>query len=430
MFRRTTILFILLPLYFSLTLVLPATVPVRIGFVGLDRTMTSTHHLQRMYASLDTHIPVYVSYRDHESLTVERMQQNELLKGYEQIHTAIEEADGDSREVALSSRTASAQPEDIELSDSVTLVQLDIPTALVEGIADGDDIIIDHVMVSEQVDVLLMVVIEPYDVLTQVNVTAFRSDGDVTVVYEHVAIPSDIDKLMYEALVTTLSYFNRSPLGLVRVSGGPPGMGVSVDDEVKTISDTLVVLEPGMRRLEFSAPGYESSTSIVEVDPQAVTYLKIDMDRIIGPPVLVTSDSGATDVTISHRISQRVPFVWEGQETPFALYAQEEGKGMLTMRFTEPVQEIHLSMRPQWIDPVYATARAQDSTYAALGRTLLFGALTIVVESISRTVASYTQDRTLWQPFLLGAAGATAVSLFDTSVRLFAYYQKTKYSSR
>jgi hypothetical protein len=65
-----------------------------------------------------------------------------------------------------------------------------------------------------------------------------------------------------------------------------------------------------------------------------------------------------------------------------------------------------------------------------LGRTLLFGAAAIIVDSISRSVASYTQDLAVWQPILLASVGALAVSSLDTGVRLFAYYQKTKYSSR
>ena len=82
------------------------------------------------------------------------------------------------------------------------------------------------------------------------------------------------------------------------------------------------------------------------------------------------------------------------------------------------------------MDETGQVSRAQSQLYTSLGRTLLFGALAIIFDSVASSVAQQPQDLTAWQPFLLASGGALAVSAMDTGLRLFAYYQKTKYSSR
>lgn len=423
--------FILLPLFIFAMTILPAATPVRIGFVGIDKTRTSTNHIEKIFSLLAAQDDSDFFYEKYRALISNRIMRNQDLSNLTKRHETIEEADGNSE--AFEQSKALVTPAEVNAQSSSSVVewiQLDISSTLARALVIQDMTVSDYVLKSNQLDLLIICVIEPLDTLVRLRIREFQSDGVSRILYEGIAVPSEVRTLVPEAIVTTISAYKRSSIGLLQLEQVSPGLTVAVDGEQVEIQDTLLVLEEGTRNLVFSALGFKSRAITVEIQSESVQEVEIALSRIDGPPLLITSDSGMAEITIPYVLTKQVPVVWESQQYPFVLYAQEEGRRLLTVQHAQPVEEVNISLHPLWMVPVYGTAREQEAMYASLGRTMLLGGLTIILDSVSRSVASYTDDLRMWQPAILGAAGAMAVSLFDTGTRLFAYYQKTKYSSR
>lgn len=432
MVGRKSTLCILLILFTVVTTVLPAVTPVRIGLLGVDLTGTSSSHLQQIFSFVSSQDSGQFTYASYEALVENRLAKTRALDELVRNHRLIEESDGDSLVVA--ERDDSNEEELLSQQESNNLVEwiiIDESDPLRTALARKDGIVADYMMKAYKIDLLLVCVVEHFEPLLRLRIEEFRSDGITRLVYEDLVISSELATLKEPAMLAIMSAYRGSPIGMVHLNSTPPGLSVSVDGgEKQRVRDSLMVLSEGEHVLVFSAPGYEEKTQSVSVESGSVEKLKVELEKVEGPPVLITSDSGYTDITIPHVIDKQVPFIWESQHNPFVLYAIEDGKRLATYQFTEPIDEVNISLQPQWLDPVYGTARAQEDLYASLGRTLILGGLTIILDSVSRSVASYTNDLRMWQPAILGAAGAMAVSLFDTGAGLFAYYQKTKYSSR
>ena len=88
--------------------------------------------------------------------------------------------------------------------------------------------------------------------------------------------------------------------------------------------------------------------------------------------------------------------------------------------------EIEINLNPLWMEQGVIIRSSQNKFYQALGRSLILAGGTILVDTLSRTFS----QQPLWQPLVWATLGAFALSTFDASYQLFAYYQKTKYSSQ
>jgi hypothetical protein len=286
-------------------------------------------------------------------------------------------------------------------------------------------------MNSQRLDVLLVCSIEPFDSFYRVRIDQYvGSESEHTRLFDAVAQPFEVYTLLPQVFLELLNYYSGTGIGLLHVSSTVPGISVAVDGKHVPLVDAFLPLSSGTYSITASAPGYADVSVIQRVENGVIGELPLSISRVDGPPVLIVSDSHVATISIPGGPTGMSPLVWNAQKTPFVLYAQEDGWRSLTMQFSEPVELIRVSHQPAWMDQTHGIGRTQSSLYGSLGRTLLFGAAAIIVDSISRSVASYTQDLAVWQPILLASVGALAVSSLDTGVRLFAYYQKTKYSSR
>lgn len=391
---------------------------VNMGWVAVDH-IGSKGVVEEVFEVVGDHLADYVSIDPYVPLALERIEHKVQLEALQERHESIASSDGDSTRVETP--VAEANP----LVEGVQWNMMDLPRALEVPLTKGDRTIIRYVMDRWDLDVLLVGVVEPFDVLSRLRIVEYRSDGSVSNVHDALSANDSIPSLVPQAIATTMDYFSPLPLGIVQLSKVVPGLAI---DGVPF--DRYLVKESGTYELTATAPGYDVQKLPVAVESSQVTTAVVELKQQVGDPLLVTSESGLGFITIEHVVEQQVPFVWRSRKTPFSLHAEEPGFIPLDLMYDDVGKEIILDFQPLWMNPVFGTKRMQDEVYASLGRTLVATALVVVLDSVSRTVVSYSGDWVPWQPVMLGAVGATAVSAFDTLSRLFAYYQKTKYSSR
>ena len=310
---------------------------------------------------------------------------------------------------------------------SIVLERVTVQERTADALRQSDALVADYLMKRDGLDVLLVCILEPFQMLSRLRIVEFRSDGSSLSVHEGLSLPQDSDTLKYPALLDVVSHYLEEERSLAVFDRNAPGLTIRLDGTVVPHTRDMVLLPPGEHTLELSALGTKVEQVSLSLQPNSVERVSLRLEEATGFALLVNSFSGTAQVSIPfHGVSQ-VPVVADALQSPLVLHGREEGLLSQTLHIAEPIDEIVLSFQPQWMDPVQGTGREQRSMYASLGRSLLLGGLTILIDSLSRSV---TSDPSAWQPAILASAGACAVSLFDTGFRLFAYYQKTKYSSR
>lgn len=411
---RYLILLVLFALLGSTSL--SATEMVRIGLVTVHATSGNQSLLQDLSDRIENTLQQRPAGTSYNTLIAHRLQQESMRAELKRMHDSKEVIDPMQHEV-----------ENREGPFPIVIERITVQDETARALRQSDELVADFLMKREGLDVLLVCIFEPFQMLSRIRITEFRSDGSYLSVHEGLSLPQDSDTLRYPAVLDVISHYQEEELSLVVFDRSAPGLTIRLDGKLVEHTGNMLLLSPGEHTLEVSALGIETERVSISLQPNSIERVSLRLDEREGFALLVTSFSGTAQVSIPSYGSRQVPVIVESVKAPLVLYARDQGLTFQTLHITKPIEEITLSLQPQWMDPVQGTAREQRSMYASLGRSLLLGGLTILIDSLSRSV---TSDPSAWQPVILASAGACAVSLFDTGSRLFAYYQKTKYSSR
>ncbi len=316
-----------------------------------------------------------------------------------------------------------------EEASAFTWEALELPHVVTRALASGDTAVADFIMKSHRLEALLICVLEPLESIYRLRIDEFRSDGSVVNIYETVTLRADEENAVLTALLPILSYYGSQDAGVVSIQSNTPGLSLDINGEEFPQHTQHIVLPVGTYELHATAPEREERVYTIDLASGEIVSLDINLPVLSGNPLLITSYH-TLDIVIPQITQTQVPVLIQEISPPFVVYARKQGEPVRTIHVAESTEEIYLSLQPPWMDSVHGSMRSQSAVYASLGRTLLLGGLTVLIDSISRSMASYTGSTSPWQPALIASSGALALSLFDTGVRLFAYYQKTKYSSR
>lgn len=397
---------------------------LRFGFLTVDHTGTQSNFGDRIARYVSFHLGDVLEPARFAYLGEQRITQEKLLQQLQSTHNALSTSDG-----YIVRKEQAEEPDESSFSLVWETVTMAPPLSI--SASAGDPVVLDYIKNSLRLDVLLVCSIEPFDSLYRVRMDQYVGTGpEHARLFDALAQPFEVSELLPQVFLTLLDHYSGTGIGLVDFSSTVPGISVDVDGKHFPLVDTFLPLPGGTYSITASGPGYADVTGSQRVEAGSIVEFPLSTSEVEGPPVLVVGDSHLSEISIPGGPAGLSPLVWNAQKTPFVLYARQEGYRSLTMQFSEPVELVRISHQPVWMDQTHGIGRTQSALYGSLGRTLLFGAAAIIVDSISRSVASYTQDLVVWQPILLASVGALAVSSIDTGVRLFAYYQKTKYSSR
>lgn len=355
-----------------------------------------------------------------------RVEEDARLDSLRSLHGSLDANDG-----LVDESTDLPDPERPSMPIPTAWQAIEPLPAVASAIASEDRLVADYLIDRYGLDILLVLATERLDAFIRVRMLAYERAGIGCITFfDAIALPADLPDLRDEALLSLLGYLQGNPLGMVVLESGPPGLHVSLGGIPVRMLGTTVLLPPGSYVLALDAPGYLPAEVAVELGPNEILRKPITMTAHLGGPLLVSSAFHAATVLFSSGLSGTLPLVSDAQALPFALQASVEGMKVIRYQESEERKELRLEFDVPWMDAANQVSRAQDELYASLGRTLLMGALTIVIESLSQSVSALPEDRVWWQPFVLASGAGVAVSGVDTCLRLFAYYQKTKYSSQ
>jgi hypothetical protein len=316
---------------------------------------------------------------------------------------------------------------ELSVSDTPQVISLQLDPSLVTALVQKDALVADYVLRSEQLDIVIVLVQEPFQELARVRAISFRSDGQILTHFSEVMLPQTVPQSLNRVLLAIIQNYSTHRMGAIELTDRVAGLQLYLDGKQIEFRDSLILIPSGTFQLTASAPGMQSIDKQITVQDEEVLSVTLPFEQVDAKPILVTSTSATSLISRDGESAQPVPAVISDMYPPFVLYATEDGFRATGMHVHNEQHDMLFSLEPEWYTVSHTAIREQREVYASLGRTLVAGALAILFDTLSRSALS---SHDLWQPFVLAASGAAAVSFTDTAFRLFAYYRKTQYSSR
>jgi hypothetical protein len=249
-------------------------------------------------------------------------------------------------------------------------------------------------------------------------------------IFDRIALPQDSGSMLPLALLALAAEFKGMEVGAVSLQGMLPGEKTYIDDDPTPVTNDPIFLSVGTHRIHVEAYGYENLDIQVEIESDVLKQLPLSMVKKETPPMLITSPFGNTQIALSTQSPVDVPFKWEHQQIPLIYHAEKTGFLPIANQMDTQSEELVLEFSPAWMTTGLTLNRPKDMLYGSLGRSILMVGMTFLMETLAQSIGGSNGNDVAWQPVILFSQAATGVSLVDTILRLFAYYEKTQYSSR
>ncbi len=411
----------ILCLAFMLATSLVGAETVQMGFMSVTFDGITSNFANQIFTSISQFVTEIPSSPQYLQRIGERKGKHEELTRLEKQHTVIKNSDGNVPQIE--SGPSFPSKEESQLL-AVSWKSISTSPALRKKALSGDEIVLNYLVDLHRLDGLLICSIDRFDAFYRVRIIFHNPNREV--LYDGLTKPEELAQLKGDVFLAVSAALTDQELGLLYLTTPIPGTALFIDEQQRPSYDNFIPIQAGSYTISMVAPGFIKTEQDIGVDAGEIVALDLSMNRVEGPPLLITSSTHEPVVTIPHGPSGRTPLIWQAQTNPFVLYAYQEGMRPTIRQFYKPIEHIELTLQPTWMTGTKMIARSQKHVYASLGRTLILGAVTILVDSLSRSFSS----NHLWQPMVWGTLGAMTLSSLETGVQLFAYYQKTKYSSQ
>ncbi len=402
-------------LVLSLFLIPVGATSLRIGFLPIIAIESPIG--EQLYAFATGAISEVASNETFKGSIENRLNQQSYLKYLEGRHQEITKRGGESPKGVF---------EGVRVEFEETLkgewVYLQPSSSLVKGVKEGETIIIDYLLRSNSLDTLLVFRVEPFDRFYRLRLSLL-GEGPF---YDAIVEPQELSSLKGELYLALLNHLIDPQLALLKVDEVSSDTSLTINGSKRDSYEGFIPLVAGEYLVEGAAPGYHSSAETIEIGRGEIYPFLISLEAVPSTPLLITSVTGKPTVELSDGLVAHLPFIWPNQRVPYTLYATQAGRLPLIKQIGSSVGEIEIDLNPPWMEQGRAISASQKRFYSALGRSLIVGAATILVDTMGRT---FSQEE-LWRPLVWATVGAFTISTFDAAYQLFAYYQKTKYSSQ
>ncbi|MHC1693307.1 MAG: hypothetical protein AB9828_09815 [Sphaerochaetaceae bacterium] len=357
----------------------------------------------------------------------ERIEQAFVLQKQTEQHEAITGQEGDPVEIEP------LEKPDLSYANPLPVIWSSIDVDGIPGsaVVEGRPGILEYLTHKNNLDQLVVCSVTSLEGFTHMVVRNYHTDTMVLEnIFDRITLPQDSDSMLPLALLALATEFKGMEVGAVSLQGMLPGKKTYIDDDPTPVTNDPIFLSIGTHRIHVEAYGYENLDIQVEIESDVLKQLPLSMVKEETPPMLITSPFGNTRITLSTQSPVDVPFKWEHQQIPLIYHAEKTGFLPIANQMDTQSEELVLEFSPAWMTTGLTLNRPKDLLYGSLGRSILMVGMTFLMETLAQSIGGSSGNDVAWQPVVLFSQAATGVSLVDTILRLFAYYEKTQYSSR
>ena len=387
---------------------------VRIGYIidapSYYSPLPLENHLSAISAYFPLSTPLLTSFQQRNAFESQ-------LEEMKIRHQQIVQNEGFSNDLPL--------PFKEHVPDELQWVPLQVSKTLLNAMSSSS-IITEHLLLSQSLDAFVLFSIAEVDSLYRYSVT-FYQNGREKRLYDQLVLPTQLSDRYQEALLHLCLELFATPVGMVVISSNVSYANFKTQDALALDDATFLAAKTPVY-MQTSAAGYAVDQSFIDVQMKEVQQISLTLEKEKSKPLLITSFQLSSLIELTDGTSLPLPATVLDEQRfggMTVVNAKGEPHALLAPLEIERIKVPNLTYR--YANQVLVE-QARDSFYSSFGKTVLCTAAVILVNSLSNSFAPTAKDAILWQPLKVGAAGALGVVTLDAVHRLFAYYQKTKYS--
>ncbi|HKL60192.1 MAG TPA: hypothetical protein VJ863_09850 [Sphaerochaeta sp.] len=241
-----------------------------------------------------------------------------------------------------------------------------------------------------------------------------------TVIFDQVVVGQQAPLEMQEKMGAALLAKSAGPeYGLLVFDNFRSSLSLTVNGEPYQLDGEQTLFSPGEYTLSFSEEGFVSKQITLTIEENTITHVPSRLERV-----------AVGDIHLSSTIGKVAWFV-DGQEegiscdlsigstrVPLVIVAQKEGFASKTLQVQKPVQEISVSLQPEWMTRSALVQEEQRGFYKSLRNTMLIFGLYVASTTLSQT---FDVANPLAQSLQVATSGFALVSTMHTLMNLASY---------
>ncbi|MBI9093269.1 MAG: hypothetical protein JEY71_00140 [Sphaerochaeta sp.] len=272
---------------------------------------------------------------------------------------------------------------------------------------------------------------EKLDALVLINTTKLASNDRIRLYWYEIF--SDTTTLIFDRVLvnrTTLDMQEEIGRALLAKTAGPKYGLLIFDNYTSSIridinSEPLVpkggqeLLPFGDYTISLGGELYVPAQIEISLLPNTIAHVSSTLERAELGDILLSSTLGKVQWFVDGSFRDTsVDLSISSSMVPLVIVAQKEGFASKTLQVYKPVQEISVSLQPQWMTSSALLQEEQKGFYKSLRNTMLIFGLYVASATLSQT---FEEANPLWQPLQVATSGFALVSTLHTIMNLASY---------
>ena len=336
----------------------------------------------------------------------EKADRKELLEREAEISRLRQSESFDFLEELLSTDDEALEAEDETLT--LEIVDSSFSDVELEFLYKGDKEATDYLMLRSDIDLLIAADATEDGMMTDVTVYA---NGDE--IHRSLYISSEDDE-EFESLLYTLLPMLKGPESVVLHIDVPSVVSVAVDGVPVSFVRSTLVVEEGEHTLTFSSPVYQ--TLEMTIDAENGLVISPELTEYEPSRLFVSTIPYDSDIYFQGLLSDS-HFIEEA-DVPFQVTAVHPRFSPSLVQSRLPLDEINLTLRPEWMGNENIVERSKDRFYTNLLSTIISFGCYVASQSLSGIYPDADMA-----PVITLFAGVSFVQLVELFDSMFDYYQ-------
>jgi hypothetical protein len=313
--------------------------------------------------------------------------------------------------------------------EGINYKKIELSEQMLEQVKAENLIVTQYIFEKNNIDIIVLLSISKLSDYLKVSLKSFEYRAKNSIkLFEQIALKGEINKIVAPLNLSLNQYFSKQKLGLLTFNIPKGNYLIKLNDKEVSLIDNYLILEPNFYQLKISGPNIETIEENIEIENKKEVIFTKSIKAKKGKPLLVTSLEPNLKFQIVGEKESVVPSLLTNQNLPLAIVYEKENNLLYSLQQSQRTDQIRLDFTSVFKDTNETIAFYQNQFYTSLGKSLIFGALTLLVDFLSTSLISDNLKTNAWQPLLLVGSSITALYTIESTFHLFAYYQKTKYS--
>ncbi len=317
----------------------------------------------------------------------------------------------------------------VEQIEGLNYKKIELSEKMLQQVMAENLIVTQYIFEKNNIDIIVLLSISKLSDYLKVGLKSFEYRAKNSIkLFEQIALKEEIHKIVAPLNLSLNQYFSKQKLGLLTFNIPKGNYLIKLNDKEVSLIDNYMILEPNSYQLKISGPNIETIEENIEIENKKEVIFTKSIKAKKGKPLLVTSLEPNLKFQIVGEKESVVPSLLTNQNFPLAIVYEKENNLLYSLQQSHRTDQIRLDFTSVLKDSNETIAFYQNQFYTSLGKSLIFGALTLLVDFLSTSLISDNLQTNAWQPLLLVGSSLTALYTIESTFHLFAYYQKTKYS--